>query len=97
MELASAGMLRYADGRDFTGKDENGKALTKKIIRAQVEAGEIFFKEDEVINLREKTPLQIRELGVRFSFVPEDRLGMGLAPSMSIIDNMLLKNYADKK
>ena len=93
MELAEEGMLRYADGRDFTGKDENGKALTKKIIRAQVEAGEIFFKEDEVINLREKTPLQIRELGVRFSFVPEDRLGMGLVGNMDIVDNMMLRSY----
>ena len=31
-------------------------------------------------NLRNKTPMQIRELGVRLSFVPEDRLGMGLGP-----------------
>ena len=93
MELAHEGMLRYADGRDFTGKDESGKALTKKEIIAQVEAGEVFFKEDEVINLREKTPLQIRELGVRFSFVPEDRLGMGLVGNMDIIDNMMLRSY----
>ena len=93
MELADEGMLRYADGRDFTGKDENGKPLSKRTIRAQVEAGEIFFKEDEVINLREKTPLQIRELGVRFSFVPEDRLGMGLVGDMDITDNMMLRSY----
>lgn len=93
MELAGSGMLRYADGRDFTGKDEKGKPLSKKTIRGQVEAGEIFFKEDEVINLREKTPLQIRELGVRFSFVPEDRLGMGLVANMDITDNMMLRSY----
>ena len=93
MELANEGMLRYADGRDFTGKDGNGKALSKKTIRAQVEAGEVFFKEDEVINLREKTPLQIRELGVRLSFVPEDRLGMGLVGNMDLVDNMMLRSY----
>ena len=93
MELAKEGMLRYADGRDFNGLDENGKALSKRAIRAQVEAGEVFFKEDEVINLREKTPLQIRELGVRFSFVPEDRLGMGLVGNMDITDNMMLRSY----
>ena len=93
MELANEGLLRYADGRDFTGKDENGKLLPKKTIREQVEAGEIFFKEDECINLREKTPLQIRELGVRFSFVPEDRLGMGLVGDMDITDNMMLRSY----
>jgi simple sugar transport system ATP-binding protein len=93
LELAIEGMLRYADGRDFTGKDESGKALSKKDIRTQVEMGEVFFKQDEVINLREKTPLQIRELGVRFSFVPEDRLGMGLVGNMDIIDNMMLRSY----
>ena len=33
-------------------------------------------------DLRNKTPIQIRELGVRLSFVPEDRVGMGLVGSM---------------
>ncbi len=44
-------------------------------------------------NLRDKTPKEIRDLGVRLSFVPEDRLGMGLVGSMDIIDNMLLRSY----
>lgn len=44
-------------------------------------------------NLRDKTPTQIRELGVRLSFVPEDRLGMGLVGNMDIIDNMMLRSY----
>ena len=46
-----------------------------------------------VDNLGTKTPLQIRELGVRLSFVPEDRLGMGLVGNMDIVDNMLLRSY----
>ena len=37
--------------------------------------------------------MQIRELGVRLSFVPEDRLGMGLVGNMDIIDNMMLRSY----
>jgi simple sugar transport system ATP-binding protein len=45
------------------------------------------------MNLRDKTPLQIRELGVRLSFVPEDRLGMGLVGNMDIVDNMMLRSY----
>ncbi len=49
--------------------------------------------DDKEINLKEKTPVQIRELGVRLSFVPEDRLGMGLVGNMDIIDNMLLRSY----
>ncbi|MBQ3228935.1 MAG: ABC transporter ATP-binding protein, partial [Clostridia bacterium] len=36
---------------------------------------------------------KIKELGVRLSFVPEDRLGMGLVGNMDIIDNMLLRSY----
>ena len=40
-----------------------------------------------------KTPTQIKELGVRLSFVPEDRLGMGLVGNMDIIDNMMLRSY----
>ena len=37
--------------------------------------------------------MQIRDLGVRLSFVPEDRLGMGLVGNMDIIDNMMLRTY----
>lgn len=33
-------------------------------------------------------PIQAREVGL--AYVPEDRLGMGLVPSMSILDNLLL-------
>ena len=38
-------------------------------------------------------PLEIRKLGVALSFVPEDRLGMGLVGDMNITDNMMLKSY----
>jgi len=37
------------------------------------------------------------EKGISMSFIPEDRLGMGLAPSMSITDNMILKKYANSR
>ena len=50
-------------------------------------------KTNESIDLRDKTPMQIRDLGVRLSFVPEDRLGMGLVGSMDIVDNMMLRSY----
>ena len=58
--------------------------------------GQILYedpKSGKTENLRDKTPLQIRELGVRLSFVPEDRLGMGLVSNMDIIDNMMLRSY----
>ena len=50
-------------------------------------------KTGNVDNLQNKTPMQIRELGVRLSFVPEDRLGMGLVGNMDIVDNMMLRSY----
>lgn len=50
-------------------------------------------KTGERVDLRHKTPMQIRELGVRLSFVPEDRLGMGLVGNMDITDNMMLRSY----
>lgn len=40
-----------------------------------------------------KTPREIRKLGVAMSFVPEDRLGMGLVGNMDITDNMMLRSY----
>ncbi len=57
--------------------------------------GEIIYitPEDKKVNLKDKTPGQIRDLGVRLSFVPEDRLGMGLVGSMDLIDNMMLRSY----
>ena len=54
-------------------------------------------KTGETENLRDKTPLEIRELGVRLSFVPEDRLGMGLVGNMDIVDNMMLRSYRKGK
>lgn len=61
-----------------------------------IQSGAIEYidpKSGKTENLRDKTPLQIRELGVRLSFVPEDRLGMGLVGNMDITDNMMLRSY----
>ncbi|MBE6789187.1 MAG: ABC transporter ATP-binding protein [Ruminococcaceae bacterium] len=61
-----------------------------------IDSGKIIYNNPKTgthDNLRDKTPLQIRELGVRLSFVPEDRLGMGLVGNMGITDNMMLRSY----
>ena len=63
----------------------------------KIETGEIIYnnpKTGSEDNLKDKTPMQIRELGVRLSFVPEDRLGMGLVGNMDIVDNMMLRSYS---
>ena len=62
----------------------------------RLQSGEIMYhnpKTEKTENLRDKTPMQIRNMGVRLSFVPEDRLGMGLVGNMDIIDNMMLRSY----
>ena len=61
-----------------------------------VQSGEITYidpSDGKREDLRSKNPMQIRKLGVRLSFVPEDRLGMGLVGNMDIVDNMMLRSY----
>ena len=62
----------------------------------RVDSGKVIYHNPETDiteDLRDKTPLQISELGVRLSFVPEDRLGMGLVGNMDIVDNVMLRSY----
>ena len=59
-----------------------------------IEKGQMIHQGDNIVGL---SPKAILEKGISMSFIPEDRLGMGLAPSMSIVDNMILKNYAEAK
>lgn len=57
-----------------------------------VESGFIMHKGESIIGLPPKTIIQ---KGISMSFIPEDRLGMGLVPSMSVTDNMMLKTFND--
>ena len=75
------------------------KELLEAIAGLQVtkEGGSIQYTAPgkEAEELLDKTPKQIREYGVALSFVPEDRLGMGLVGSMGMTENMLLRSYTD--
>lgn len=65
-----------------------------------IDSGEIIYidpKSGKSENLIDKTPMEIRDMGVRLSFVPEDRLGMGLVGNMDIVDNMMLRSYRKGK
>ena len=83
----------------IAGVSGNGqKELLEAIAGLQLvkENGSIEYYEPEdgkVNQLIGKTPKQISNLGVHLSFVPEDRLGMGLVGSMGMTENMMLKNY----
>ena len=72
------------------------KELLEAIAGLQhITSGDIFFKPpgEPRKSLRNMPPLEIQKLGIRLSFVPEDRLGMGLVGSMDMVDNMMLRGY----
>lgn len=66
---------------------------------ANVESGEIdyFPPEGEAQELTKLNAVEISHLGVRLSFVPEDRLGMGLVGPMDMVDNMMIRSYRKGK
>ena len=82
---------------DKLGKPLDVSMLPNKVVEEMVKNEEIIFYEDEIINLKDKKPIEIRNLGIKLSFVPEDRLGMGLVGSMDIVDNMMLRSYRKGK
>lgn len=59
-----------------------------------VSNGQIVFKSNDITG---RSPRDIMELGISMSFVPEDRLGMGLVAGMDLVENVLLKSYRDNK
>lgn len=72
------------------------KELLESIAGLQpVEKGSICYVEDngEKEELIGKDPLEISAMGVSLSFVPEDRLGMGLVGNMDLSDNMMLRSF----
>ncbi|MBQ9940145.1 MAG: ABC transporter ATP-binding protein [Clostridia bacterium] len=71
------------------------KELCESIAGLQkVKRGAILYEKENIVD---KKPMDIIKLGISMSFIPEDRLGMGLSASMGIRDNMLLKNYRKSK
>ena len=62
-----------------------------------IESGEILYytKHDNNVieKLHQMSAGDIFDLGIRLSFVPEDRLGMGLVGSMGMTGNMLLRSW----
>ena len=95
--IANSGEILGIAGIAGSGQRE----LLESIAGLQhLDSGEILYhnpKTESIDNLKDKTPMQIRDLGVRLSFVPEDRLGMGLVGNMDIIDNMMLRSYRKGK
>ena len=76
------------------------KELLEAIAGLQkTEKGTIGYFEDDGSReeLLGKDPLEIASMGVTLSFVPEDRLGMGLVANMDLTDNMMLRSFRSEK
>lgn len=73
------------------------KELLEAIAGLQpVESGSIVYLSPETgeqVQLIGKDPRAINAMGVALSFVPEDRLGMGLVGNMDLTDNMMLRSF----
>ncbi len=67
------------------------KELCETIAGMQkADSGSIKFFDEEILGM---SPIEILKRGVSMSFVPEDRLGMGLVAGMDITNNVLLRSF----
>ncbi len=72
-----------------SGQKELCETLTGLL---KAETGEAIFQEKNLLKI---SPIEIKKLGVRMNFVPEDRLGMGLAAGLDIADNVMIRSYSE--
>ena len=54
-----------------------------------------YIEDGSPVELVGMDPKKIRDKGIALSFVPEDRLGMGLVGDMNIPANMMLRSYSE--
>jgi len=84
--------LRVAEGEIFgiAGVAGNGQRELAEVITGlrRCAAGKVRLYGEDVTN---RPPGEMIARGV--SYVPEDRLGMGLVPDLNVVENLLLKSY----
>lgn len=74
-------------GISGSGQKELAEAIVGMV---PIDKGDILFENESITNLSCR---QISNKGIDLSFIPEDRLQMGLVANMGIVDNLLLKTY----
>ncbi|MDF2987551.1 MAG: ATPase component of uncharacterized ABC-type transporter [Eubacterium sp.] len=89
--MLSAGEILGVAGVAGSGQKELCEAIAGLY---PVASGKIEYKEENIVG---KNPRDIIKMGISMSFIPEDRLGMGLVASMGMVDNMILKEYQNQK
>ncbi|GEQ20641.1 heme ABC transporter ATP-binding protein [Clostridium butyricum] len=92
---ANSGEILGIAGIAGSGQKELLEAITGL---QDLEGGSIIYKSTEGmdIELLGIKASDIEKSGIKISFVPEDRLGMGLVASMGMTDNMMLRSYNKK-
>lgn len=93
---ARSGEILGIAGISGSGQKELLEAIAglQKAKSGTVQYIESSGKTEELIG---KDPLTIASMGVSLSFVPEDRLGMGLVANMDLTDNMMLRSFRKGK
>lgn len=86
-----AGEILSVAGIAGSGQKELCEALAGLQL---VKSGQIIYKGTDIVG---KNPRDIITMGISMSFVPEDRLGMGLVATMDMAHNLLLKQYQSQK
>ena len=74
--------------------DSGQKELCEAIAGLQKATGSVKLKGTELLGMN---PRSMLKKDIQIGFVPEDRLGMGLANGMDISDNVALRTYRDEK
>ncbi|QUF85389.1 ABC transporter ATP-binding protein (plasmid) [Clostridium butyricum] len=89
---ANSGEILGIAGIAGSGQKELLEAITGL---QDLEGGSIIYKSTEGmdIELLGIKASDIEKSGIKISFVPEDRLGMGLVASMGMTDNIMLRSY----
>ena len=94
---ANSGEILGIAGISGCGQKELLEAIAG--LQPTMSGSSISYVEDDGSNceLIGLNPKKIQEKGVALSFVPEDRLGMGLVGDMNIPANMMLRSYDEGK
>ncbi len=96
---AYGGEILGIAGVSGNGQKELLEAIAGLQLAQEGSSVQFYNKEetDKPMEVIGKNPRVIRNAGIHMSFVPEDRLGMGLVGSMGMAGNMLLKSYESGK
>lgn len=94
--IAYSGEILGVAGISGSGQKELLESIAGLI---KIESGEILYYSPSgtVEKISDMKAEEIKNLNIALSFVPEDRLGMGLVASMDLTDNMMIRSYKEGK